>query len=162
MYLQNEASRVPDLTGPERKGIAEVLARVKRKFVKSIQTSSGRYVQHMEPACIQHILPSDGSFKDRTVTPRTITWICLPYFSLEKYSGLLSADRPSVFPIQTLLQAQFSRTARNRDMQQAVCQNKEAVAGFCFHIAQFWCLVLDNCRFCLLRTKLKIWADCCR
>ena len=138
---------MPNLTNSERKGIGEILARVRRTFVKTIQTSSGEYVRHMEPACIQHVLPSDGSFKDQTTTARTVTWICLPYFILQNYSGLLSAENPSAFPVQTLLQAQFSRATRKRDMQQAVCQNKKADANLCFHIAQFWCIVLDNCRF---------------
>ena len=138
---------MPILTNSERKGIGEILARVRRTSVKFIQTSSGGYVRHMEPACIQHVLPSDGSFKGKTVTPRTVTWICLPYFILQNYSGPLSAENPSAFPVQTLLQAQFSRATRDRDMQQAVCQNKEAAASLCFHIAQLWCIVLDNCRF---------------
>ncbi|KAK3317448.1 hypothetical protein B0T19DRAFT_434993 [Cercophora scortea] len=142
--FSNEASRVSGLTNAERKGVGDLLARVKREFVKSIQTSSGRNVRHMEPQFVQNTLPSDGSYRGRTITPRTVTWICLPYFSLEKYSGLLAAETPTAFPIQTLLQAQFSRATKERDLQQAVCQQKNAAPGLCFHIAQLWVIVVDN------------------
>lgn len=72
--------------------------------------------------------------------------MCIPYFTLEPYSGLEEvADDPSAFPIETLLQAKFSRSSKKRDMHQAICEDKEAPAGSCFHIAQVWCLIIDNC-----------------
>lgn len=75
----------------------------------------------------------------------SVRWICLPYFSLQRYSGLLSGSTPSAFPPQTLLQAQYSRTTEQRDMLQAVCQLGGARKDECFHVAQIWCLVVDNC-----------------
>lgn len=117
---------------------------VRRKHVKSIQATN-RSVRLMEPACIRRELPSDGGPKGQeAATPRMATWVCLPYFSLESYSSL---DNASGFPVQTLLQTQFPRVAKARDMQQAVCRNKQVPAGYCFHIAQLWCLVIDNCKF---------------
>ncbi|KAI7774753.1 hypothetical protein LA080_007918 [Diaporthe eres] len=116
----NIASQVPALDASERKAIAQLLPRVKRKFVKTIQTSAGKDVQYMEPAVMPYRIPDGG--KNRSIASRTAAWVCLPYFSLENYSGLLSAENSAEFPVQTLLQAQFSKTARERDMQQAVCQ----------------------------------------
>ena len=98
----------------------------------------------MDPSCIQREVPSKGS-RRQTTTRRTATWICLPYFSLEPYSALDGTS--SGFPPQTLLQAQFSGVRRERDMQQAVHRIKQAPPGHCFHIAQLWCLVLDNCAY---------------
>ncbi|KAG6354803.1 hypothetical protein INS49_003884 [Diaporthe citri] len=138
----NIASQVPALDASERKAIAQLLPRVKRKFVKTIQTSTGKDVQYMEPAVMPYRIPDGG--KNRSIASRTAAWVCLPYFSLENYSGLLSAENSAEFPVQTLLQAQFSKTARERDMQQAVCQIGRRGNGRCFHIAQLWCLIVDK------------------
>jgi hypothetical protein len=121
---------------------------LERSYVKSIQTSIGNYVQYMEPGYLQRSLHPDGNTKVAPLIPRSAHWLSLPYFSLEPYSGLLSASSPSVYPIQTLLQSQLSRATRDRDMQQAVCQNTSIAAGLCFHIDQLWCIVLDNCKCC--------------
>ncbi|KAK3385827.1 hypothetical protein B0H63DRAFT_394118 [Podospora didyma] len=138
-------TRIPDFTNAEQKDIRDLLSKVRLKCVKTVQTSMGKTVRHMEPACIQQILQSDGTTKTQTFARRTVTWVCLPYFSLEKYSGLLSAaENPSAFPIETLLQAKLSRALRERDMRQAVCQDGNTPPGLCFHIAQIWCLVVDN------------------
>lgn len=99
----------------------------------------------MEPAVMPYRIPDDG--KNRSIASRTAAWVCLPYFSLENYSGLLSAENSAEFPVQTLLQGQFSKTARERDMQQAVCQIGRRGSGRCFHIAQLWCLIIDKCSY---------------
>ena len=140
--MQTETMRTPGLTQQERKGIRSLLNRVIRKKVRSVQTSSGMNVRRMDPAYLQETISSDHG------TQRTVTWICLPYFSLERYSGLFSATSPSSFPPQTLLQAQFSRATKERDMQQAVRQLvNQAHPDHCFHISQIWILILDNCEF---------------
>lgn len=100
-------------------------------------------MRHMDPKPVRVTIPPDGR---KSQTSRSLTWLCVPYFSLEKYSGLLSASMASSFPIETLLQSEYARTTQERDMQQAVCQNGEAPEGCCFHIAQLWCIVLDNCK----------------
>ncbi|KAK0701426.1 hypothetical protein B0T21DRAFT_300402 [Apiosordaria backusii] len=142
----NQATRVTGLSKTERQAVTDLIARVKRQGIKQIPTSKGSYVRHMEPKFLQLPLPYDPSLKEQSFANRAITWVCLPYFSLEKYSGLLAAENPTTFPIQTLLQAQFSRATKDRDMQQAVRQLKGAPAELCFHISQLWCIVLDNCR----------------
>lgn len=71
-------------------------------------------------------------------------WICIPFFSLEQYSGLLAGTSTSLFPAQTLLQVQYSRNTVARDMEQAVVQLGIAERGECFHVSQLWCLVIDN------------------
>jgi hypothetical protein len=132
---------IPGLSSSQKEGLQNMLASVKRDHVMSVQTSEGRYVRYLEPKLRHDPLVSDG----KPLGSQTVTWICLPYFSLEPYSGLLAADNPNSFPTPTLLQARFSRTTRNRDLEQAVCRLKGAPQGVCFHIAQLWCLILDNC-----------------
>jgi len=100
----------------------------------------------MEPGCVQREMTDGDSFKAPNFVRCTVTWVCLPYFTLEKYSGLQGAgENSSAFPIETLLQVKFSRSGRERDMRQAVCQSKDTPPGLCFHVAQLWCLVVDNC-----------------
>lgn len=71
-------------------------------------------------------------------------WVCVPYFSLQQYAGLGNGSSKSVFPNMTLLQDQYSRSTRQRDMEQAVCQLDIAEKGECFHISQLWSVVLGN------------------
>lgn len=70
-----EATRCPDLTVAELKGIRDLLASVQRKSVKSVQTAAGRSVRLMEPSCIQREMPHDGSSKTASFARRTVfTW----------------------------------------------------------------------------------------
>jgi hypothetical protein len=116
---------------------------VKRDHTKTVQASDGKYARYLDPKLRHEPLVEDG----KPVNSRTVTWVSLPYFSLESYSGLLeTANSPkSLLATPTLLQARYSRTTRARDMEQAVCEQGGAPKGHCFHVAQLWCLVLDNC-----------------
>ncbi|KAI1465730.1 uncharacterized protein F4812DRAFT_110004 [Daldinia caldariorum] len=140
--LSTEIARIPAITDSERNGFAKLLAEVKKTSVKVRPTAKGNNVRHMDPKPIRVAIPPDGRTKGQA--SRFVTWLCVPYFSLEKYSGLLSASTASSFPIETLLQSDYARTTQERDMQQAVCKNGEVPDGYCFHIAQLWCIVLDN------------------
>ncbi|KAI8965869.1 hypothetical protein F5Y11DRAFT_258925 [Daldinia sp. FL1419] len=140
--LSSEIARIPGVTDSERNGFAKLLTEVKKTSVKVRPTAKGNNVRHMDPKPIRVTIPPDGRTKDQT--SRFVTWLCVPYFSLEKYSGLLSASTTTSFPIETLLQSEYARTTQERDMQQAVCKNGEVPEGTCFHIVQLWCIVLDN------------------
>lgn len=88
-------------------------------------------------------LPRKKATADDT-TVGSVKWVCIPYFALQPYSGLLSASSVNLFPSQSLLQSQYDRTPQQRDMDQAVSQLGNVNKGECFHIAQLWCLVLEN------------------
>lgn len=141
---------VPGLSSSEKEGLQNLITSVKRDHVKNVQASDGRYVRYLEPKLRHEPLASGG----KPLGSQTATWICLPYFSLEPYSGLLATSNPKSFNPPTLLQARYSRTTRNRDMEQAVCRQKAAPQGVCFHVAQLWCLILDNCTDHLRPEKL--------
>ena len=68
----------------------------------------------------------------------------MPYFCLERYSGIQSASQSGQHPVRTLLQARFISVRKDRDMQQAVCQMPDTPKGHCMHIAQIWYLLLDD------------------
>jgi hypothetical protein len=64
--------------------------------------------------------------------------------------------------MRTLLQARFSLVQKQRDLQQAVCQLEDAATEHCFHIAQLWCLVLEDCEsqiFHLESQKVKSFSS---
>lgn len=145
MRLQAEVAHQPRLSEAEKTAIAKLRADVKRQCVKSRYNPKGSRVGYMDPRSMEIPLKSEkkkGSSDDTSTG--SVKWICIPYFTLQQYSGLLAASNLASFPSQTLLQAQYTRTPQQRDMDQAVCQLGTANRGECFHIAQLWCLVLDN------------------
>ncbi|KAI1065854.1 hypothetical protein LB507_000357 [Fusarium sp. FIESC RH6] len=140
-----EISRISGLTELEKKAISRLRADVKKNCVKTRTNPKGAKVGYLEPKCIEVSLKS---LKQEAPTAETVTgsarWICIPYFSLQQYSGLLAASSASVFPAQTLLQAQYSRNTVARDMEQAVVRLGNAGREKCFHISQLWCVTIDN------------------
>ncbi|KAK3902205.1 hypothetical protein C8A05DRAFT_15710, partial [Staphylotrichum tortipilum] len=120
--------------------LQNTIAKIKRDFVKQVQTLQGTYVRSLEPKFRHDPLILDG----KAQSDQGVTWICLPYFSLEPYSGLLGAQNTKSFPTPTLLQARYSQTTRERDMEQVVCQRRGDAQHLCFHVSQLWCLILDN------------------
>ncbi|KAH8667063.1 hypothetical protein BX600DRAFT_497735 [Xylariales sp. PMI_506] len=154
--LSAEIARVPGLTTVELHGLSGLLSQA-RSTVKTRRTADGRNVKHMTPGSIRvHIAaPEGGSGSTSTgrmpgaygkagIGKRPITWLCIPYFSLEKYCGLMSASDKDGFPTETLLQSDYAPTDRPRDMEQVVVRSGAAAEGQCFHVAQLWCIVLDD------------------
>ncbi len=140
-FAQSQVACIPGLTGNEQARLQSTLANVKRDFVRKVQTLQGTYVRSLEPSFRHDPVIADV----KPQRDQGVTWICLPYFSLEPYSGLLGAQNTKSFPTPTLLQARYSQTTRERDMEQVVCQKQRDPQRLCFHVSQLWCLILDNC-----------------
>jgi hypothetical protein len=106
----------------------------------------------MLPKVVEIPLSSHREEKDTAKTSpppqQSVKWVCLEYFSLHKYRGLSAGSNQTLFPSQTLLQAHYSRTSRERDMEQAVSLLGNASANECFHIEQLWALVLNSAFAC--------------
>jgi hypothetical protein len=94
------------------------------------------------PSFIQDTI--SGEVKPKASRSRSILWMCVPYFCLEKYA-VPSGLGPSSHPMRTLLQARFSMTEKKRDLQQAVCHLTDTPNEHCFYIAQVWFVILDDC-----------------
>jgi hypothetical protein len=123
--FESGCSRIPGLTDGEKSAISKAFTRVRRKYSKSFQTSGGTKVGLLQPGLYQHTgLAEPGKGKQQT---RTVTWMCFPYFCLQKYSGALVGLPPSSYPIRTLLQTRFSSVRKERDMRQAVCQLQDTL-----------------------------------
>ncbi|KAF5571820.1 hypothetical protein FPHYL_158 [Fusarium phyllophilum] len=140
-----EISRISGLTELEKKAITKLRADVKKSCVKSRTNPKGTKVGYLDPKCIEVPLkPLKAEAMSSSSVSGLARWICIPFFSLEQYSGLLAAASASLFPAQTFLQVQYSRNTVARDMEQAVVQLGNAERGECFHISQLWCLIIDN------------------
>ncbi|OIW34428.1 hypothetical protein CONLIGDRAFT_566188 [Coniochaeta ligniaria NRRL 30616] len=142
--LSKEVGRIGGLSDADNHGLNRLLADVKKYSIKSIPTSNGSNVKHMEPGLLQVRLDADNAARAKNMPARTATWLCIPYFSLQKYAGPLSTATSGSFPTRTLLQEQYSGVSAERDMQQAVCQTGHVPPDMCFHVAQMWCIVLDD------------------
>ncbi|KAK1723977.1 uncharacterized protein BDZ83DRAFT_579540 [Colletotrichum acutatum] len=139
----NEISRA--LSESEQNDIRKLLSDVRKNFSKTIRTSRDTTVKHMEPSHLELALQRGGDqAKGSTTRKRSVTWLCIPYFSLEEYSGILATGNPGAYPPLTLLQLAFSRNSQKRDMLQATRQIGNGGENMCFHIRQLWCIVLDN------------------
>ncbi|KAL1877347.1 hypothetical protein VTK73DRAFT_8720 [Phialemonium thermophilum] len=145
--LSIDIARLSGLADSDKNGLAKLLAEVKKTCIKTTPSANGTNIKWMEPKFVQVPLPPDQISKGRNSPVRFVTWLCIPYFSLEKYSGPLSTAQSATFPTQTLLQAQYSGVPKDRDMQQVVCQLGHVPPETCFHINQLWCIVLDNCSY---------------
>ncbi len=141
-------SRIDKLSTVERSSLTKLLSRLKRDFLRPVQLFNNKRVHLMEPAFLHETLPPDSQHKD--IRRRSLFWMALPYFNLERYSGLESgagAGGALPVPSQTLLQTRFAHVAKGRDMRQAVCRYGGNLRNeLCLHVAQLWCIVLDNCK----------------
>ncbi|TGO45808.1 hypothetical protein BOTNAR_0637g00020 [Botryotinia narcissicola] len=124
----------------ERLGISRILDLVRRRYHKTLQVSSRTKVGHIVPRLLQESLRDETP--STTFKPRKLTWLCLPYFSLQKYTS--SNLKSSSHPPRTLLQTRQSMTPKERDLNQALCHLPDTPAGSCFHIGQAWFLILDD------------------
>ena len=125
-----------------------------RNLIKSRYNLAGNKVGYMAPGSVEIPVVSPRVEQDAKSTPAyagSVRWLCLEYMCLRPYSGLSAASDQSVFPSQTLLQAHYSRTNKQRDMEQAVCLLGNATEGSCFHVEQLWCLVLKSTPKSLLK-----------
>lgn len=141
--MQAEVGQIGGISEADRHGVVKLLSDVKKYSIKSTPTAKGSNVKTIEPGFLQTKLGQDSKSKGQAGS-RTATWLCIPYFSLQKYTGTLSGATPGSYPTRTLLQEQYSGVPKERDLQQVVCQTGHVPADTCFYVAQLWCVVLDD------------------
>ncbi|KAK0122467.1 hypothetical protein ONS95_010699 [Cadophora gregata] len=139
--FEHNVLNIPGLTEFETAAIAKILGRARRGYDKPLQTSTKAKSRFMVPSFLQ----DNVSEEKRSVSSKAkaISWLCVPYFCLEKYSAP-SGLKTSSHPMRTLLQARFALVQKERDMKQAVCYLQNIPAENCFHIAQVWFIILDD------------------
>ncbi|RFU26986.1 hypothetical protein B7463_g9342, partial [Scytalidium lignicola] len=139
--FRNNALGIGGLSDAERAAISKILGNAKRRYDKPLQTARNLKTRFMVPSFMQDYISGDR--RPKTLRPRIISWLCLPYFCLEKYF-VSSNLREFSHPMRTILQARFSLTGKERDMKQAICHLPATPTDHCFYIAQVWFLVLDD------------------
>ena len=145
---QEVAIKSPELTSSERGIVKQHLRRLRNQTEHHLMTSTGCQGRYMEPTMIQGLNLQPASSKSHLDT--SVVALCLPYFSLDKYSSNSEDPKSTKHPTRTLLQSSISTTAQERDMRQAVCRLPVPVeqTGYCFHVSQLWCLILNDSEWC--------------
>ncbi|OWP01047.1 hypothetical protein B2J93_6521 [Marssonina coronariae] len=141
IFEQNNSLGISGLTALERSSISKLLSRVKRGYDKPLQTSTRTRIRYMVPSFLQDTLSEEQ--RPKIPRARTVSWMCIPYFCLEKYSTAAGL-RASSHPMRTLLQARFALTRKERDMKQAVQGLGNTPPEHCYYIAQIWFLIIDD------------------
>ena len=141
--FQSGVNNIGGITDLERQAISRLLTRARKRFDKPFQTSAGLKARYFIPCLLSESIAAPTQSKN--VKPRVVTWIVQPHFQLMKYKAVGPGEgKPGDHPVRTLMQARFALVQKERDMQQAVCQLKDAKPEFCFHIVQTWYLILDD------------------
>lgn len=64
---------------------AKLLSDVRKNYSKTIRTSRDTTVKHMDPSHLELPLQRGGDQAKGSATgKRSVTWLCIPYFSLEE------------------------------------------------------------------------------
>ncbi|KAK2624167.1 hypothetical protein QTJ16_006117 [Diplocarpon rosae] len=140
-HFENNTLSIIGLTALEMSSVSKLLSRVKKGYDKPLQTSTRTRTRYMVPSFLQDTLSEER--RPKTSRVRTVSWICIPYFCLEKYSTATGL-RASTHQMRTLLQARFALTQKERDMKQAVQGLGNTPPEHCYHIAQIWFLIIDD------------------
>ncbi|KAG8526373.1 uncharacterized protein KY384_000366 [Bacidia gigantensis] len=140
--FKHEVGQIQALTKVQKTGLHSFLGRVQRKYDKPVQTSLDVSARYMEPSHLEDTLPPEPQGKDSA--SRTVTWLCLPYFSLESYAGQMPGSRSSSHPIRTLLQFRHLQVKKARDLQQAAMFQAATPSDHCFHVAQIWSIIIGD------------------
>ncbi|KAK8877585.1 hypothetical protein PGQ11_002531 [Apiospora arundinis] len=141
---------IGSLSQAELHALKKLFTKVKREAVRPRLTREGKSVGHMGPTTLRVAIPTDESRPAPQDSNRAgsgerhITWVCIPYFSLETYTDSSAVQSETQFPIETLLQSRFARTSKAREKQQVVWQRGQSGGDECFHIAQLWCVIVDK------------------
>ncbi|CAG8977271.1 hypothetical protein HYALB_00009369 [Hymenoscyphus albidus] len=135
---------LPGLTDLQKSGLNR-LFKLFGEIDRPTHTSNGSSVRFMTPTILSTtIRPEPRDLNESSRRKRSVIWMCLPYFLLQNYSANSNDLLPASHPAKTLLEAQSSFAHEKRDMQQAVCKLPGCPQGHCFHIAQVWCVVVDE------------------
>ncbi|KAF4541778.1 Mg2+ transporter protein CorA-like/Zinc transport protein ZntB [Lasiodiplodia theobromae] len=124
------------LNQEEKKYVSKVLRGISRQFEKPLLTQDGMQGRYM-------MANFNQEFDDTTGAPG-VAFICLPFFTLEKYGPPRLPENSKAHPKRTLLQTLFSSASRAQDLQQAVTQLPNTPKDFLFHVRQIWAFIVDD------------------
>ena len=118
------------------------------KLLRSVKLKHERQRQHgrtMDPHCTGDVFSEESGDEDKAI--ESITFLSLPYFSLER---LANTSRPvlqpgsPLHPTRPLLQAHFLAGSRKRELSQAINAFADTPLDSCLHVCQLWCLLVND------------------
>lgn len=133
------------LLDEERSSLVTLFGQVRARLDRPYDNSRNTSTRRMVPGSIQQAIQQDAALKSPTDS-RTVTWACVPYFSLDRYVNDDSFGDGS-HPKRTLSQLRFAFSERARDMLQAVASLTDAEPSFCYHVSQVWYVVIADCEY---------------
>lgn len=145
-----EAAR--ELDDGQKKCVSKVLKGISRQFEKPLLTQEGMQGRWMIPNF-------DQELRDGKAAP-SVAFLCIPYFTLEKYGPSVLPDHSKAHPRRTLLQTLFSSASKAQDFQQAVAKLPNTPKGYLFHVRQLWALTVNDSKFCIPMISREDFCDC--
>ncbi|KAF2756787.1 hypothetical protein EJ05DRAFT_78037 [Pseudovirgaria hyperparasitica] len=142
--FMDAACGAPEMSSRDKHTMAKVLKRIRRQAEKPLRTTQGNRGRYMVPTLLRECNLSNVKSDGRLDPDQIVTCIALPYFLLKPYTAIELPERSPLHPPRTLMQFLHGSARRERDLQQAVCQIPSTPKGQCFHVAEFWILVLNN------------------
>jgi hypothetical protein len=101
------------------------------------------YGRYLEPTVITLIGVDPGAPYNAQFEQKSVTFISLPYLSLEASSARRFTDSSTVHPVRTLLQSHYGlESTERRDKNQVV--HKLGMKKQAIHVPQIWCLLLNK------------------
>ncbi|KAI1088775.1 hypothetical protein F5B19DRAFT_469871 [Rostrohypoxylon terebratum] len=137
---EKKARELLDWSPAELRALSAVIQHVGKEFVKP-GGSSKTNTQLMRPSFHAETAFQRDLAGNNVPSSKTVSWICLPYICLKEYMVEPSDLPQDSYPIRSLMHGSFPN---HRDLNQAVCSSPETAENHCYHIAQMWCLILDN------------------
>lgn len=137
--------QVPGLNQADKIDLKRTLLWSCEKSEKPLRTLQGQRGYYLAPIFNEVRTPN----KTRRQPEKKSFWLlCIPYFSLGKYSSKVLSKSSSSHPVRTLLQSQYPSVSKERDMQQAVSLAAETPKDYCYHVPQLWSLIINDSTYC--------------
>lgn len=129
----------------DRGKVVQLLQRIRsRQFearLRSRRDSAGRMLQ---PCFL-----IDPTRNEKMGVGSAYTFLCIPFFRLQKVSTGHTFGKSPAYSTPALLQSRYPSTSTERELQQAVCRLPGNPKHHCFHVPTVWLLTIrdSECTF---------------
>ncbi|KAF1986219.1 hypothetical protein K402DRAFT_421430 [Aulographum hederae CBS 113979] len=143
MAFLEQTIAIPGLTEGQKHVISITIGKMQNDFERELRTPQGSNGKTAVPHFVHGAWePTDGPHPP--AEELHAHFLMLPYFCLDRYTPPNLPANSNHHPTIGLVQALISSANRERELQQAVTALPDTPKGHCFHIAQLWCLVLED------------------
>lgn len=129
-----------------RSGVSDDETSLLLGLFKHLRGSSEKeflYGRYLEPTAITLIGVNPSAPDNADWEQKSVTFICLPYLSLEASTPRRFTDSSSLHPVRGLLQSHYVlESMEHRDENQVI--NKLGIKKQAVHVPQVWCLLVNK------------------